>query len=105
MSNRPHTFLKYMTAEVANIVLVSNKLRWSSPLLFNDPFDVPRDFNLGFDTEELKQPLIDEMMSLVSAELLPDISDNPLFEWLIRSLRKECEIRKTIFKELPALNR
>jgi hypothetical protein len=31
-----------MSANTAKIVLANQKLRWSSPVLFNDPFDVPR---------------------------------------------------------------
>lgn len=44
--NRKHersSFFKYMPASTAIKVLKSCSLRWSSPVLFNDPFDVPRD--------------------------------------------------------------
>lgn len=37
------TFYKYMSASTAKIVLDSCSLRWSSPVIFNDPFDVPRE--------------------------------------------------------------
>lgn len=89
MPNRPNTFFKYMTVEVTKIVLVNHQLRWSSPLLFNDPFDVQRDFNLGFDPEELKEPLVNEIMNLVSAKQIPDISSHPHVEQLIKWLRRE----------------
>ncbi len=89
MPNRPDTFFKYMTAEIAKIVLVSHEFRWSSPLLFNDPFDVQRDFNLGFDVEELKEPLFNEIMSIVSAKQIPDLSNHPHVEQLIKCLRRE----------------
>lgn len=38
---------KYATASTAKAILQSSTLRWSSPLLFNDPFDVPRDMDPG----------------------------------------------------------
>jgi len=89
MPNRPDTFFKYMTAEIAKIVLVSHKLRWSSPQLFNDPFDVQREFNLGFGGEELKKYLEEEIRNLISAKDIPDLSSNPNVEQLIKCLRKE----------------
>ena len=49
--NRRHdrmAFFKYMTAPTAHIILDSGNQRWSSPVLFNDPFDVPREADLGF---------------------------------------------------------
>lgn len=54
--NRKHnrsSFFKYMTASTAEIVLSSRSLRWSSPLLFNDPFDVPRELTPGVSPQDL----------------------------------------------------
>lgn len=56
--NRTHdrtSFFKYMTAEVAAIVLKNRTLRWSSPALFNDPFDVPRELILDLDYQDILQ--------------------------------------------------
>lgn len=44
--NRQHerqSFFKYMPLSTAKIVLKNSTLRWSSPSLLNDPFDVPRE--------------------------------------------------------------
>jgi hypothetical protein len=54
--NRVHdrlNFFKYMSASTARIVLTNCSLRWSSPVLFNDPFDVPRELSFGISTDEL----------------------------------------------------
>jgi hypothetical protein len=48
---------KYMSAEVARIVLETGKLRWSSPLIFNDPFDVPRALELPFNEADIAAAL------------------------------------------------
>lgn len=40
---RPVNLFKYLSLETARIVLASGRLRWSTPPLLNDPFD------LGFD--------------------------------------------------------
>lgn len=103
--NRPRTFFKYMTIKVAKIVLVNHKLRWSSPLLFNDPFDVQRDFDFGFDIEELKEPLVNEVLALISDREMPDLSRKPRVKYLIERLRREDydDIRRIIIPELPQL--
>lgn len=46
-------FYKYMSAETAKIVLQTGKLRWSSPVLFNDPFDVQFDLHIEYDRESV----------------------------------------------------
>ena len=54
--NRLHdrkSFIKYMSAQTATKVLQNSSLRWSSPLLFNDPFDVPRELSFGITADEL----------------------------------------------------
>lgn len=103
--NRPETYFKYVTAKVAKIILVNHKIRWSSPLLFNDPFDVQRDFDLGFDIEELKEPLVNEVKNIILAEETPDLSSKPLVEWFVKCLRKEnrANERDIIIAELPQL--
>lgn len=42
-----------MTANVASLVISNLSLRWSSPLIFNDPFDVPRELIPGVSAQEL----------------------------------------------------
>lgn len=54
--NRRHerqSFFKYMSADSARKVLTNCSLRWSSPVLFNDPFDVPRELSFGITPKEL----------------------------------------------------
>jgi hypothetical protein len=46
-------FYKYIKASVAKTVLATRRLRWSSPLLFNDPFDVTQELRLNFDEHDL----------------------------------------------------
>jgi hypothetical protein len=71
MARSPHrrherrTFFKYMSADVATNVLESHKLRWSSPLLFNDPFDVPRELSFGVTAKQLAAAVADRVISLI----------------------------------------
>jgi Protein of unknown function (DUF2971) len=52
-----------MSADTAKIVLQSSSLRWSSPTLFNDPFDVQFDLHIEYDRDRVAnramQALID----------------------------------------------
>lgn len=61
----PQFFYKYMTAKVAKIVLATRRLRWSSPLLFNDPFDVTQELRLNFDEHGLNAALTDRVAALM----------------------------------------
>ncbi len=47
------SFFKYLTASTTELVLSNRSLRWSSPLLFNDPFDVPREMAPNVNPQEL----------------------------------------------------
>lgn len=62
------SFFKYMTAEVAGLVLKNRMLRWSSPVLFNDPFDVPRELIFDLDYQDIYR---------ASAECFSRLIENP----------------------------
>jgi len=69
-SNRSHDrtgFFKYMSAGTARIVLTNRTLRWSSPLLFNDPFDVPRELLFGVTTAEITKALMCRVAALIES--------------------------------------
>jgi hypothetical protein len=69
-SNRRHKrqfFYKYVAAETAKKILTTRKLRWSSPVLFNDPFDVTKDLRLNFDVAELNAALVEETADLIAS--------------------------------------
>lgn len=69
-TNRRHDrqyFYKYTHADTAKIVLATRKLRWSSPLEFNDPFDVTQELRLNFDESELISALYNEYADLIAA--------------------------------------
>jgi hypothetical protein len=66
--NRTHdrqSFFKYMSASTAKIVLANRTLRWSSPVLFKDPFDVPREMSFGLTPVDIVQALSRRMADLI----------------------------------------
>lgn len=46
---------KFMTAETAKVVLENQTLRWSTPRMFNDPFDVQFDLRIEVDKVEVRR--------------------------------------------------
>lgn len=59
------SFFKYMSADTARIVLQHRTLRWSSPLLFNDPFDVPRELAFGLAPEDIVRAIERRLADLI----------------------------------------
>ena len=74
-----NSFYKYMTAKTAEAILLSNRIRWSSPAYFNDPFDVPRELAFGLDPPDIMKALCERYIFLMNnqeediSELSPHI--------------------------------
>jgi hypothetical protein len=58
-------FYKYASAETAHKILQSKKFRYSSPLLFNDPFDVQTELLFDFDKETFPGLVFDEIENII----------------------------------------
>lgn len=101
LTDPPKFFYKYMTAETAKIVLVTRQLRWSSPLLFNDPFDVTQELRLNFDEGQLNAALV-ERLALLVEQGNPSVSvkDLLLTKLLRGAIGASPEVRRKIAYEL-----
>jgi hypothetical protein len=64
-------FYKYLSPCSALAVLKEKQLKWSSPRLFNDPFDFPCEMNFPFSAEEFTEKLLEEIVHLVYGEEEP----------------------------------
>ena len=58
-------FYKYQSAATAIAVLSARRLRWSSPLSFNDPFDVTQTLRLDIDPAVLQPVLVDAFINVL----------------------------------------
>jgi len=68
----PHSsFYKYVNGSAAKAVLGHQALRWSSPVKFNDPFDIPRKASLGFTVDELFEACEAEFLKLLGSDRTP----------------------------------
>src|SRR5713226_8319253 len=94
-------FYKYVTAKVAKIVLTTRKLRWSSPLLFNDPFDVTQELRLNFDEAKLNAVLTERWASLIERGDPSDTVKHPVLAALLRvAMGATPDVRRTMATEL-----
>lgn len=92
-ANRVHnqqSFYKYMPLSTAKIILANHTLRWSSPLIFNDPFDVPRELLPDVNEKHIAQALARKLVSE-----LKNPRDN--FDGINVRLRPLLELFKTAF--------
>ena len=60
------TFFKYTSAATARVILERGALRWSSPVLFNDPFDVPRELAFGVGSVDISKALGQRIAQLIA---------------------------------------
>lgn len=76
--DRPH-FFKYTSANAARLILQNRTLKYSSPLLFNDPFDVQTEFVFDFDIDTLQGLILKEIEEIIRKKTTVNLStDN---EW------------------------
>jgi hypothetical protein len=68
-------FFKYASAKTAVAILASSAVRYSSPLLFNDPFDVQSGLHFRFDMHSLPERLFARMEALVMADATPAFAE------------------------------
>lgn len=103
-ANRRHErqlFYKYVTAKVAKIVLTTRKLRWSSPLLFNDPFDFAQELRLTFDVAQLNSVLTERVASLMENGDPSNSVKHPIQAALLRVARRaSVDVRRAMAEKL-----
>jgi hypothetical protein len=105
--NRRHDhryFFKYVTASTAKAILRSRRLRWSSPQIFNDPFDTPRKLTFDCTSRELQEALAEELARLIEtdADAPPNASAmlRVLLGMVKRGDRRRPEMRAILANDL-----
>lgn len=89
--NRTHnreSFFKYMSVATAAAVLERRTLRWSSPVLFNDPFDVPRELSFGITPEDIVRALARRMTNLIEHPPEDTSSLEPKVRLIVDTVKK-----------------
>ncbi len=108
----PHNenyFYKYVSIETAKIILNTRKFRYSSPLLFNDPFDVQTELTFNFDINNFHNEIVDEMIRLASLdEMIPFEEDTDFKKAILllkEHIRKEGKVNALMKFGLVEINK
>ena len=90
-----------MTAKTARIVLQNLTLRWSSPIEFNDPFDIPREILFEIDASEIYKASLQYFLDLMKDP--PEETDDfrPQVRSILEAIKKaDAEKKFEIIKEI-----
>ena len=85
-------FYKYVTAETALLILRDHKIKYSSPVIFNDPFDTQTRIGFSFDESEAAKAFTQELYRLIHDEKEPSLDPTSRVARqvsLMRQVRKE----------------
>mgnify|MGYP001573316075 FL=1 len=66
-------FFKYTSASTAINILETATVRYSSPLLFNDPFDIQSGLHFDFDILAFPDTVLNRIRQLVESEQAPEL--------------------------------
>lgn len=80
-------FYKHATAGTTLAVLRSGCFRYSSPLLFNDPFDIQSGLHFDFDLSELHGKVLDRLEELAASAEEPAVIPGDVWGQLVLAVR------------------
>jgi len=87
MTAGPRPFFKYASPAAALAMLSTGMARYSTPLLFNDPFDVQGGLHFDFDPSSLHRKVIDRIAELAAAEQEPLIDPDDVWGKIVLEAR------------------
>ena len=82
------SFFKYASASTTLAILESKSVRYSSPLTFNDPFDVQSGLHFDFDISTLQDKVLDKLEELAAAKDMPPVDESGPLGKAIKTVRK-----------------
>jgi hypothetical protein len=80
-------FYKYASAEATLAILGSRTVRYSSPLLFNDPFDVQSGLHFDFDIATLYDKVLERLGELAAAPEAPLVDSGDVWGKVVLTAR------------------
>jgi hypothetical protein len=81
-------FYKYVSPDTALAILRSQSVRYSSPLSFNDPFDIQSGLHFDFDLSTLHGKVLDRLNELASAPDEPPVDHEDVWGKVVLAARK-----------------
>lgn len=83
-------FYKYLSPKTAISILQSKNVRYSSPLSFNDPFDIQSGLHFDFDIDTPHERVLERIYQLASASEEPPVDDKDVWGQVVLAARKYC---------------
>ncbi|WP_332813872.1 DUF2971 domain-containing protein [Ramlibacter sp.] len=80
-------FYKYVSPDTALAILRTKTVRYSSPLLFNDPFDVQSGLHFDFDLKSLHRKVLDRLGELAAAPDAPSVDPEDVWGKVVLAAR------------------
>ena len=81
-------FYKYLTPETTMAVLNSQSVRYSSPLAFNDPFDIQAGLHFEFELTGLHEKIIDRIHAFAAAPSAPNVDSSDVWGQIVLKARE-----------------
>lgn len=82
------SFFKYASPNTALAILKSRMVRYSSPLLFNDPFDVQSGLHFDFDISSFHEKIIDKLEEYATAPNMPPVDESDPWGKVVKIIRE-----------------
>jgi hypothetical protein len=93
-----------MSAKTAQIILRNRTLRWSSPIEFNDPFDIPREILFGIDTIDIQKAASECFIEIIKNPPDQTIDLNPKIQLILEAVKNaDPDIKKNIINEIESM--
>lgn len=81
-------FYKYMSPDTACIVAETRSVRYSSPLTFNDPFDIQTGLHFSFDIDSMPSKVLARLEELARSPMPPNVDPEDIWGKLVLMARK-----------------
>ena len=81
-------FFKYTSPDTAIAILWNQTVRYSSPLTFNDPFDIQSGLHFDFDIEKLPGKIIERLSEIAAAAEVPEVDSSDVWGQLVLKIRE-----------------
>ena len=81
-------FFKYASPDTVRKILSTQSVRYSSPLAFNDPFDVQSGLHFDFDIDALPGKIIQRLSEVAAATEAPPVDPDDVWGQLVLKIRE-----------------
>lgn len=89
---KKRSFYKYVAPDTARAILKNQTFRYSSPLTFNDPFDVQAGIHLEFDLDALPGKILDRIEEMAAAPEEPSVDTASPWGQIVLAARERYRI-------------